>query len=150
MKKTLLKEWISLKNNTKITENLPTLNIQLLQSNKVHKNALRTLFLKFKTQKTSPKRISNLTIKNDSLNNEKIISKNIKRINSNKNRIKVISKNESSLVNNKLNDLNNLSYENCNGIFFRNQLYQNSRYSPKSFENIISIKLNNKEEEFKK
>ena len=148
MKKTLLKEWISLKNNTKITENLPTLNIRLLQSNKVHKNALRTLFLKFKTQKTSPKRISNLTIKNDSLNNEKIISKNIKRINSNKNRIKVISKNESSLVNNKLNVLNNLSYENCNGIFFRNQLYQNSRYSPKSFENIVSIKLNNKEEEF--
>ena len=147
MKKSLLREFISLKNNQKITENLSNLNIQVLQSNKIPKNSLRAIFLKFKTQKASPKRISNLTIKNDSLKKEKQSNKNIKRVNSNKTRIKVKSKKKSLYVKNNSNALNNLSYENYNGIYFRNNPAQNNRYSPKSFENIISIKLNKNEDE---
>ena len=147
MKKSLLREFISLKNNQKITENLSNLNIQVLQSNKIPKNSLRAIFLKFKTQKASPKRISNLTIKNDSLKKENQSNKNIKRINSSKTRIKVKSKKKSLYVKNISNALNNLSYENYNGIYFRNNPAQNNRYSPKSFENIISIKLNKNEDE---
>ena len=147
MKKTLQRECISLKNTQKINDNLSNLNIQVLQSNKLSKNSLKTLFLKFKTQKASPKRLSHLTIKNDSLSKEKLNNKNIKRVNSNKTGIKVISKNKSLYVKNNLYALNNISYENCNGIYLRNQLIPNNRYSPKSFENIISIKLNRKEDE---
>ena len=142
MKKSLLRECISLKNNRKITENFFNLNIQVLPANKIHKNSLRAIFLKFKTQKASPKRIFNLTIKNDSLKKEKENNKNIKRVNSNKTRMKVISKNKSLYLKNNSNALNNLSYENCNGIYFRNHLIKNNGYSPKSFKNIISIKLN--------
>ena len=147
MKKSLLRECISLKNNQKITENLSNLNIQALQLNKIPKNSLRAIFLKFKTQKASPKRITNLTIKNDSLKKEKQSNRSIKRVNSNKTRIKVISKRKSLYVNNNSNALNNLSYENCYGIYFRNHPTQNNRYSPKSFENIISIKLNKNDDE---
>ena len=90
MKKSLLRECISLKNNRKIAENLSNLNIQVLPANKILKNSLRAIFLKFKTQKASPKRVTNLTIKNDSLKKEKENNKNIKRVNSNKTRMKVI------------------------------------------------------------
>ena len=147
MKKSLLRECISLKNNQKITENLSNLNIQALQLNKIPKNSLRAIFLKFKTQKASPKRVTNLTIKNDSLKKEKQSNRSIKRVNSNKTRIKVISKRKSLYVNNNSNALNNLSYENYYGIYFRNHPTQNNRYSPKSFENIISIKLNKNDDE---
>ena len=146
MKKSVIKECISIKNNHKLNENLQNISDnKLLLSNKLQKNAFRTLLLKYKTQKASPKRKSHLTIKSNSLNKAKLSNKNLKRVNSNKSRIKVISKNKSMLS--KLNILNNLSYENRYGICLRNQLFQNNRYSPKSFENLMSIKLNKKEEE---
>ena len=144
MKKSLVGECISLKTNFNKIENKR--NIQLLQSSKVTKNYLKALFLKFKSQKLSPKRIYNLTIRNDSLRKEYLTNKNKKHINSNsKERIKVIPKNELLKNKNKLNLINNFSNEHQHDIYFKNQLIQNNRYNRKSFENIKSINLNIKE-----
>ena len=148
MKKSIIKECISLKNNPKKIENdsQNIQNSQLLNSNKLSQNALRTLFLKFKTQRTSPKRISHLTIKNDSSNKDKYCFKNQKKDDS-KAKIKVITKNGSVLIKSKLNILNYSSNENNNKIHFRNKKNQNNRYSPKSFEKAISNNFNRKEDE---
>ena len=147
MKKSTIREFISLKNNPKKTEKIPNnSDIQILQNNNLYNNSL---YFKFKTQKGSPKKNPHLTIKNDSLNKDKFNHKQLKIINSIKEKIKVISKNESILANkkNQLYLLNNLSYENRYGIYFRNNLIQNNRYNPKSFENIISININKKQNE---
>ena len=143
MKKSAIKECISLKNNQKKIDK-DFFNNQLLNDNK--SSSLRTLFLKFKTQKTSPKRVSQLTIKNKSLNKGNISNKKVKKENNNQ-IIKVISKNGSMLIKKKLNILNNTSYEN-HRIKFRNQLVHNNRYTPKSFENVISINLNKNDNDF--
>ena len=147
MKKSTIREFISLKNNPKKTEKIPNnSDIPILQNNNLYNNSL---YFKFKTQKGSPKKNPHLTIKNDSLNKDKFNHKQLKIINSIKEKIKVISKNESILANkkNQLYLLNNLSYENRYGIYFRNNLIQNNRYNPKSFENIISININKKQNE---
>ena len=149
MKKSVIKECISLKNNPK--EKIPNVSdIHFLHNNNLYNNSFRTLFLKFKTQKGSPKRNSHISIKNDSLSKEKYNNQNAKKIDSIKEKIKVISKNESVLSNkkNKITLYNNLSYENNRkGIYFRNNLIQNNRYTPKSFEKIISININKKQDE---
>ena len=140
MRKTGKKDCISLKNNQNILD-LDIFNNQLL----THKSSsLTTLFLKFKTQKASPKRVSHLTIKNKSVNKDNYCNK--KLIKDNYQIVKVISKNISALNKNKKNFSNNKSYETQN-IKFRNQLTQNNRYTPKSFEHIIPINLIKRDDE---
>lgn len=149
MKKSVIREFASLKNNPKKSEK-NICDINYLQNNNLYNNSFRTLLLKFKTQKGSPKRNSHLAIKNDSLCKEKNNNnRNNQKLNINKEKIKVISKNESVLSNkrNKITILNNLTYEYRNAIYFRNNLMQNNRYTPKSVEKIKSINSNKKQEE---
>lgn len=150
MIKSVIRENISIKSSKKKPEkeehsNIP--NIQSLNSNKLLQNSLRALFLKFKTQKTSPKRKTHLTIKNDSSNKEKNNNK--------KNQINIINNKEkhkdalkkdpgSGIIKNRLKILKNSSEEHNKMIYFRNHLNQNSKYIPKSLESNVSKKLRNK------
>ena len=146
MKKSGIRQFISLKNNFTKTENIR--NIKLLQSSEISKNYLRAVFLKFRSQNLSPKRLSNLTNKNDSLKKEHLINKNKRKNNnsSRKERIKVKSKNETLINRNKLNLISNLSYENRSDISFRKKIMQNNRYNPKSFDNLKSVNFKKKYE----
>ena len=94
MKKLVIKECISLKNNPKTNDNLiNALDMNFLKSNKLSNNSLRALLLKYKTQKSSPERNLRFNNKNNSINKDKFSNKNIKSGNSNKAIIKVIPKN---------------------------------------------------------
>jgi MAP/microtubule affinity-regulating kinase len=140
MRKAGKKEYIYLKNNqNKIDSDF--FNNQLLNKKS---SSLRILFLKFKTQKTSPKRASYITIKNNLLKRDN--NSNKKLIRDNKQIIKVISKNGSGFIRNKKKLSNNTSFEKHN-IKFRNQLVQNNGYTPKSFEHIISKNLIKKDDD---
>ena len=149
MIKSVIKENISIKNSKKKPEKeyFNISNIQSLNSNKLLQNSLRALFLKFKTQKTSPKRKTHLTIKNDSSNKEKSNNKKnqINVINA-KAKDKDILKKDlgSGIIKNRLKILKNSSEENNKMIYFRNHLNQNSKYIPKSLESNVSKKLRNK------
>ena len=103
MIKSVIRENISIKNSKKKSEkeNFNISNIQSLNSNKLIQNSLRALFLKFKTQKTSPKRKTHLTIKNDSTNKEK---------NNNNNK-----KNQINLINTKGKDKDSLKKDPGSG-----------------------------------
>ena len=150
MKTSIVKDNNFIKNNQKKIENdFPNDQIsKILNFNKLSQNALRTLFLKFKTQRSSPKRKSNLIIKIDTFNKKKFRSKNHKRRNNSKTKIKIMIKNDSVSIKSKLNILNYSLNENNNKIHFRNKKYKkNNRYSPKSFEKIISNIFNKKEDE---
>ena len=148
MKKLVIKECISLKNNPKTNDNLiNALDMNFLKSNKLSNNSLRALLLKYKTQKSSPERNLRFNNKNNSINKDKFSNKNIKSGNSNKAIIKVlIPKNNLNNEKDK-NKLSHLSNENRHILYFRNKLIHNNRYNPKSFENKISSNINKKEEE---
>ena len=151
MIKSVIRENISIKNSKKkpLKENFNVSDIQSLNSNKLLQNSLRALFLKFKTQKTSPKRKTHLTIKNDSTNKEKNNNNNKKnQINliNTKGKDKDALKKDpgSGIIKNRLKILKNSSDENNKMIYFRNHLNQNSKYIPKSLESNVSKKLRNK------
>jgi len=144
MIKSIKRDCMSVSNENKQIEKYSTKipRHHLLYTKKISQDSIRTLFLKFKTQKASPKRISNFAIKNNSKNKE--VAKNQKNIIiiNNKDKTKVLSKNDSrpAFIRNKINNNNHM-------IHFRNQLSQNNRYFPRSFENILSNKLENKNNE---